>query len=118
MTKLQLVLTVELAIAVVFLASVAAADPSATKDVVKIENPKALGVKQLTVERVPVAIHHDYKPQLIKLASGELLLTGFYAPVKGGIAAEYCFLYRSSDGAGRGPTGSSWRFWAANPSCP
>ena len=97
MTKLKLVLTVELAIVVVFLASVAAADPSATKDVVKIENPKALGVKQLTVERVPVAIHQDYKPQLIKLANGQLLLTGFYAG-QGGIAAEYCFLYRSSDG--------------------
>ena len=92
------VLTVALALTFIFFASVAAADSPVTKDVVKIENPKTLGAKQLIVERVPVGIHEDYKPQLIKLANGELLLTGFYAPVTGGVAAEYCFLYRSSDG--------------------
>ena len=92
------VLTVALALTFIFFASVTAADSPVTKDVVKIENPKTLGAKQLTVERVPVGIYEDYKPHLIKLANGELLLTGLHAPVTGGVAAEYCFLYRSSDG--------------------
>jgi len=94
----SVLLTVALALACVILTSVATADPPPTKDVVKIENPKALGVKQLTVERIPIGLPEDYKPQLIKLADGQLLLTGFYVPNQGGAPAEYCFLYRSSDG--------------------
>ena len=79
-------------------ASASADGPSPQRDFVKIKNPKRLKADQLSVERIPVGIPQDYKPCLVKLSSGELLLTGFYAPNTGGVPAEYCFLYRSQDG--------------------
>ena len=78
--------------------SLLAAEQPVEKDVVQITNPKSLGVDHLPVERIRVGIPEDYKPCLAKLPNGELLLTGFYASKQGGVPAEYCFLYRSSDG--------------------
>ena len=92
------VLAVTLALAGLVFPILAAADQPTQNDVVQVKNPKTLGVDQLSVERIPIGISEDYKPCLVKLPDGELLLTGFYAPNAGGVPAEYCFQYRSHDG--------------------
>ena len=92
------VLAVTLALAGLVFPILAAADQPTQNDAVQVKNPKTLGVDQLSVERISVGISEDYKPCLVKLPDGELLLAGFYAPSAGGVPAEYCFQYRSHDG--------------------
>ena len=64
---------------------------------VVVENASAL-MPRLPAERVAVGVPHDYKPCLLKMPDGELLLIAFHAPRGKSVGAEYCFLYRSSDG--------------------
>ena len=67
-------------------------------DRIQVNRREKFEFESLPVERISIGIPEDYKPNLAKLPSGELLLVGFFAPNQGGIPAEYCFLYRSSDG--------------------
>src|SRR5690242_350440 len=65
---------------------------------VEVKNPARLKTRRLPAERIPVGIAEDYKPCIVKLANGELLLIGFHAPNAEPLSAEYIFLYRSTDG--------------------
>ena len=65
-------------------------------DYVDVSHPKTLGVDQLKVERIPLGQVGDYKPCMIKLDNGELLLTAFSGA--GSVSDEYVFFYRSRDG--------------------
>lgn len=66
-----------------------------SNDTVVVKNPKALAVNELQVERIPIGITGDYKPNVVKLANGDLLLAGFAGAE---VIDEYVFFYRSRDG--------------------
>jgi hypothetical protein len=67
-------------------------------DVINVRNPVALPA-QLPAKRVPVGLTGDYKPDLVVLPSGEMLLVMFQ-PVTNpnGTYQENMILYRSEDG--------------------
>ncbi len=75
----------------------AAAAP-AWPDVINVRNPVTLPA-QIAAKRVPVGLAGDYKPDLVVLASGEMLLVMFQ-PVTNpnGTYQENMILYRSEDG--------------------
>ena len=65
-------------------------------DDIEVRNPKLLGVTKLSAYRIPIGIVGDYKPCMVKMANGHLLLTGF--SIRNGVSEEYVFFYRSTDG--------------------
>jgi hypothetical protein len=71
---------------------------SAWPDVINVRDPVTLP-DQLRAKRVPVGLAGDYKPDLVVLASGEILLAMFQ-PVtnSNGTYQENMILYRSEDG--------------------
>ncbi|MGO9514264.1 MAG: sialidase family protein [Steroidobacteraceae bacterium] len=72
--------------------------PPAWPDVVNVRNPVSLPA-QVAAQRVPVGLTGDYKPDLVILSSGAMLLVMFQ-PVNNpnGTYQENMILYRSEDG--------------------
>jgi hypothetical protein len=70
---------------------------SAWPDVINVRNPVTLPA-QIAAKRVPVGLAGDYKPDLVVLASGEMLLVMFQ-PVTNpnGTYQENMIMYRSED---------------------
>src|SRR5580693_2982355 len=79
------------------LSSGGAADAPAWPDVINVRNPVTLPA-QISAKRVPVGLTGDYKPDLVTLPSGEMLLVMFQ-PVtnSNGTYQENMILYRSED---------------------
>jgi hypothetical protein len=67
-------------------------------DVINVANPSSLPA-QIAAQRVPVGVTGDYKPDLVVLPSGEMLLVMFQ-PVTNpnGTYQENMIMYRSNDG--------------------
>ncbi len=82
---------------------------------IDIENPQAIGTDRLAAERIPVGITNDYKPCVVKMPNGKLLLIGFQAPVGQPLHNEYCFLYRSNDGGQTWPKRQDLDFQGREP---
>jgi hypothetical protein len=79
------------------LSSGGATAASAWPDVINVRNPVTLPA-QIPAKRVPVGLAGDYKPDLVVLPSGEMLLV-MYQPVtnSNGTYQENVILYRSDD---------------------
>ncbi|MEE3373040.1 MAG: sialidase family protein [Planctomycetota bacterium] len=76
-----------------------AAEAAGDKDVIVVRNGKRLSVTQIPCERVPVGVAEDYKPSIVLLPDGEILLCMFSGRrLKDGKIAEQAVLYRSRDG--------------------
>ena len=74
----------------------------ASRDV-EVANPRSFPAEKLQCERVSLGEADDYKPCLVQLPDGELLLTAFHQHKReGNKVMEQSFLFRSSDG------GRSW----------
>lgn len=72
--------------------------PAGWLDVINVRNPVTLPGK-LAAQRVPVGIAGDYKPDLVLLPNGELLLVMFIPITNAnGTYQENMILYRSPDG--------------------
>ena len=70
---------------------------------ISIANPATLTGEPIECERIPLGEDDDYKPDLVLLPSGELLLVAFHQHKKeGGKVLEQNLLFRSADG------GRSW----------
>jgi hypothetical protein len=80
------------------LSSAGATAAPAWPDVINIRNPVTLPA-QIRAKRVPVGLTGDYKPDLVVLSSGEMLLVMFQ-PVTNpnGTYQENMIMYRSEDG--------------------
>jgi hypothetical protein len=80
------------------LSSGGAANAPAWPDVINVRDPVALPA-QIAAQRVPVGLTGDYKPDLVILPSGEMLLVMFQ-PVTNpnGKYQENMIMYRSEDG--------------------
>jgi hypothetical protein len=78
--------------------TVAPTDPAAFTSVIDVQQPHLLAAQQ-RAQRVPVGIPGDYKPDIVRLADGEVLLTMFQ-PIDNpdGTYEEDPVLYRSQDG--------------------
>ena len=75
-----------------------AASSPAWPDVINVRNPVTLPA-QIPAKRVPIGLSGDYKPDLVVLSSGEMLLVMFQ-PVtnSNGTYQENMIMYRSEDG--------------------
>lgn len=70
-----------------------------TRPMIQVLNPKALPLWSLPVERIPVGIPGDYKPSMVILPDGELVMVAFFVENPGGgKIRERTVLWRSSDG--------------------
>ena len=71
---------------------------------IRISNPRRLGGWRIPAERIPLGIAGDYKPKLVLLPNGELLLFAFccLGVESEGTYHEPTLIYRSQDG------GASW----------
>ncbi|MBI1832767.1 MAG: exo-alpha-sialidase [Planctomycetes bacterium] len=68
-------------------------------DSIAVENRKTLAADRIDCERVAVGEDDDYKPDLIMLPNGELILVAFHQHKKeGGKVLEQNLLFRSKDG--------------------
>jgi len=63
---------------------VVTAEPPVVKGRVQVNRPEKFEFESLPAERISIGIPEDYKPNLAKLPSGELLLIGLFAPNQGG----------------------------------
>ena len=73
-------------------------DRSTVADHIRVRNPVTLPAR-VSAERVPLGFAGDYKPCVVRLASGELLVVMFHGvSVAGGKVREEMILYRSQDG--------------------
>ena len=68
-------------------------------DYIAVRKGKRLSVKEIGCQRVPVGIAEDYKPSIVLLPNGEILLCMFSGRrLNDGKIAEQTVLYRSVDG--------------------
>jgi len=77
-------------------------------DVIRIQNPTALGVESIPAQRVPIGVPGDYKPCIARLPDGELLVVAFRQHQAEGsrklwggdvqLIREDIILFRSGDG--------------------
>lgn len=73
--------------------------PAQVRDAVAIANRKTLAADKIECERVALGEDDDYKPDLIMLPNGELILVAFHQHKKeGGKVLEQNLLFRSKDG--------------------
>ncbi len=72
------------------------------KSFIPVKDPKTLDVDRLDAERIPLGEDEDYKPCLILLPNGELLVVAFHQhKLPKGKVREDIMLFRSSDGGRR-----------------
>ena len=66
---------------------------------VKVLNPVALGVKEIPAVRTPLGVPNDYKPWIVRLTNGELLIVAFCfsGSQGGGTYVERAVFWRSQD---------------------
>ena len=68
-------------------------------DSIAVRNGKRLSVEKIDCQRIPVGVAEDYKPSIVLLPDGEMLLCMFSGRrLKDGKIAEQTVLYRSTDG--------------------
>ena len=65
---------------------------------IRVVNPSHSSVDPIPAHRVPLGIAHDYKPWLIELKNGELLLVAFHHWIDTDPPAEHAVFWRSRDG--------------------
>lgn len=79
--------------------SLASGCGSAEADFAQVTNPKLIPVDKIPCERVVLGEPEDYKPCLVLLPGGEIILVAFQQESKGGgKVQEDMFFYRSKDG--------------------
>ena len=70
-----------------------------SKDFIEVRSPSMLAVDKIACQRIPLGEVEDYKPTIVLLPSGELLLSMFTGRrLENGKIAEQAILYRSADG--------------------
>lgn len=88
-----------LMIGFVLLTSTPVVGQAQTRGSIRIENRKTLPADTIDCERIALGDADDYKPDLIMLPNGELLLVAFHQHKKdGGKVLEQNLLFRSTDG--------------------
>lgn len=69
------------------------------QDFIEVRSRKTLTVDRIPCQRIPLGVVEDYKPTLVRLPSGELVLSMFTGrPLENGKVAEQAIIYRSADG--------------------
>src|SRR5436309_83873 len=70
------------------------------KDFITVRNPKHLDVDRLQAERIALGEDDDYKPCIVLLPNGELIVVAFHQhKLRDGKIREDIALFRSKDGA-------------------
>ena len=70
-----------------------------SKDFIEVRSPSMLAVDKIPCQRIPLGEVEDYKPTIVLLPSGELLLSMFTGRrLENGKIAEQAILYRSANG--------------------
>lgn len=88
-----------LMLAFVLLMPTQAQTQQSMRDAIRIENRKVLSADAIDCERIALGDDDDYKPDLVVLPNGELLLVAFHQHKKdGGKVLEQNLLFRSRDG--------------------
>jgi photosystem II stability/assembly factor-like uncharacterized protein len=96
-------LTPPMVIYLVMVVSMPASAQSSIQDSLRIVHRKTLAAETVECERVSLGDDDDYKPDLVLMPDGELLLVAFHQHKKeGGKVLEQNLLFRSKDG------GRSW----------
>ncbi len=69
------------------------------QDFIEVRSPRTLSVDKIPCQRIPLGEVEDYKPTIVLLPSGELVLSMFTGRrLENGKIAEQAILYRSADG--------------------
>jgi hypothetical protein len=69
------------------------------QEFIEVRSPKVLPVDKIPCQRIPLGEVEDYKPTIVRLPGGELVLSMFTGRrLENGKVAEQAILYRSADG--------------------
>ena len=69
------------------------------KDFIEVRSPRTLSVDKIPCQRIPLGEVEDYKPTIVLMPDGELVLSMFTGRrLENGKIAEQAILYRSADG--------------------
>ena len=69
------------------------------KDFIEVRGPRALPAGKIPCQRIPLGEPEDYKPTIVRMPDGELVLSMFTGRrLENGTIAEQAILYRSADG--------------------
>ena len=75
------------------------ASHAVAQDFIEVRSPRTLAVDKIPCQRIPLGEVEDYKPTIVLLPSGELVLSMFTGRrLENGKIAEQAILYRSADG--------------------
>ena len=69
------------------------------QDFIEVRSPRTLSVDKISCQRIPLGEVEDYKPTIVLMPDGELVLSMFTGRrLENGKIAEQAILYRSADG--------------------
>lgn len=91
-------LTARLIMSLSLMAAALAPDAEPTADSIAVDKPVKLSVDSIAVERSPIGVADDYKPSIVRLKNGQLLVVAFHQhKIDPNRVREDMLLFRSDD---------------------